>query len=212
MSAAHVPASPEAPWRRIIRDASRYSYDTMEDDYTIEEAIGIIERAVDRKRGEVADLEKRKRRFKREDRISEIQELIDYLNADITAYVSVLADMKDDDSLLEGVDLENDNIVECPVLYDKYISGLNADDLENELEADEIRADYCDEVVEMMCYNIGEKALKSKKMVKFLLDDPYALEALGELIFYDDYLYDTYRALSQSEKDKDKKKKKKKKD
>lgn len=183
----------------------------MDDDYTIEEAIDIIEKAVGRKRGEVADLEKRKKRFKRDDRIAEIQELIDYLNADITAYVSVLADMKDDDTLLEGVDLENDNIVECPVLYDKYISGLNADDLENELEADEVRADYCDEVVEMMCYNIGERALKSKKMVKFLLDDPYALEALGELIFYDDYLYDNYRALSQSEKDKDKAKKKKKK-
>lgn len=183
----------------------------MDDDYTIEEAIDIIEKAVGRKRSEVADLEKRKKRFKREDRIAEIQELIDYLNADITAYVSVLADMKDDDTLLEGVDLENDNIVECPVLYDKYISGLNADDLENELEADEVRADYCDEVVEMMCYNIGERALKSKKMVKFLLDDPYALEALGELIFYDDYLYDNYRALSQSEKEKDKAKKKKKK-
>lgn len=183
----------------------------MDDDYTIEEAIDIIEKAVGRKRSEVADLEKRKKRFKRDDRIAEIQELIDYLNADITAYVSVLADIKDDDTLLEGVDLENDNIVECPVLYDKYISGLNADDLENELEADEVRADYCDEVVEMMCYNIGERALKSKKMVKFLLDDPYALEALGELIFYDDYLYDNYRALSQSEKEKDKAKKKKKK-
>lgn len=184
----------------------------MEDDYTIEEAIEVIEKAVERKRREVADLEKRKKRFKREDRIAEIQELIDYLNADVTAYLSVLADMKDDDSLLEGIDLENDNIVECPVKYDKYISGLNADDLENELEADEIRAEYCDEVVEMMCYSIGEKALRSKKMVKFLLDDPYALEALGELIFYDDYLYDSYKALSSDAKDKDKKKKKKKKD
>lgn len=65
----------------------------MEAEYTIDEAIGIISRAVERKRKEIADLEKRKRRFKREDRIAEIQELIDYLKADLTAYISVLADM-----------------------------------------------------------------------------------------------------------------------
>lgn len=184
----------------------------MEAEYTIDEAIGIISRAVERKKKEIADLEKRKRRFKREDRIAEIQELIDYLKADLTAYISVLADMKDDDSLLEGLDLDNTDVVECPVKYDQYINGLSADDLENELEADEVRAEYCDEIVEMMCFDIGEAALKSKKMVKFLLDDPYALEALGELIFYDDYLYDTFRALAESERDKDKKKKKKRKD
>ncbi len=33
-------------------------------------------------------------------------------------------------------------------------------------------------------------------MIKFFLDDPYAVEALGELIFYDDYLYNTFRALA----------------
>ena len=185
---------------------------TMDEDYTIEEAVTIIRKAIERKKKEVADLEKRIKRFKREDRINEMQELIDYLKADTIAYITVLADMTDDDSLLEGLDLDTENVAECPVKYDQYISGLSADDLENELEADEVRAEYCDEVVEMMCYDIGENALKSKKMVKFLLEDPYALEALGELIFYDDYLYDTFRALAESEKDKDKKKKKKRKD
>lgn len=182
----------------------------MEAEYTIDEGMEIISKAVERKKREIADLEKKIKRFKREDRINEMQELIDYLKADITAYISVLADMKDDDSLLEGLDLDADEVVECPVKYDQYINGLSADDLENELEADEVRAEYCDEVVEMMCYDIGEKALGSKKMIKFLLDDPYALEALGELIFYDDYLYDTYRAIAESPKDEKKKKKKKK--
>ena len=184
----------------------------MEAEYTIDEAIGIITQAVERKKREIAELDKRIRRLKRDDKIAEMQELIDYLKADMTAYISVLADMKDDDTLLEGLDLDNTAAVECPVKYDQYINGLSADDLENELEADEVRAEYCDEIVEMMCYDIGETALKSKKMVKFLLDDPYALEALGELIFYDDYLYDTFRTISESEKDKDKKKKKKKRD
>lgn len=189
---------------------------TMDEDYTIEEAVTIIRKAIERKKKEVADLEKRIKRFKREDRINEMQELIDYLKADTTAYITVLADMTDDDSLLEGLDLDTENVAECPVKYDQYISRLSADDLENELEADEVRAEYCDEVVEMMCYDIGENALKSKKMVKFLLEDPYALEALGELIFYDDYLYDMYRSVASKDEakskgkgGKDKKKKKK---
>ena len=189
---------------------------TMDEDYTIEEAVTIIRKAIERKKKEVADLEKRIKRFKREDRINEMQELIDYLKADTTAYITVLADMTDDDSLLEGLDLDTENVAECPVKYDQYISGLSADDLENELEADEVRAEYCDEVVEIMCYDIGENALKSKKMVKFLLEDPYALEALGELIFYDDYLYDMYRSVASKDEakskgkgGKDKKKKKK---
>lgn len=189
---------------------------TMDEDYTIEEAVTIIRKAIERKKKEVADLEKRIKRFKREDRINEMQELIDYLKADTIAYITVLADMTDDDSLLEGLDLDTENVAECPVKYDQYISGLSADDLENELEADEVRAEYCDEVVEMMCYDIGENALKSKKMVKFLLEDPYALEALGELIFYDDYLHDMYRSVASKDEakskgkgGKDKKKKKK---
>ena len=194
----------------FISLCNRYGDDTMEAEYTIDEAMEIISQAIERKKREIADLEKRMGRLKREDRISEMRELIDYLKADVTAYITVLADMKDDDSLLEGLDLDDTQAVECPVKYDQYISGLSADDLENELEADEVRAEYCDEIVESMCYDIGEAALKSKKMVKFLLDDPYALEALGELIFYDDYLYDTFRAIALSEKDKDKKKKKKK--
>ncbi len=180
----------------------------MEDDYTIQDAIAVLTATVERKRNEIADLEKRKRRFKKESRIEETDELIAYLRADLTAYITVLADMKDDDSLLEGLDLENESVVECPVKYDAYVNSLSADDLENELEADEIRAEYCDEIVEMMCYEIGEDALNSKKMIKFLLEDPYALTAIGELIFYDDYLYDTFKAVSEAKKEKKKKKKK----
>ena len=182
--------------------------EVMEEEYTIDQAIAVISRAIDRKKSEIDDLEKRIKRLKREDRIAEMQELIDYLKADTTAYITVLADMTDDDSLLEGLDLDQENVVECPVKYDQYVSGLSADDLENELEADAIRADYCEDVIEELCLNIGERALKSKKMVKFLLEDPSAVEAVGELIFYDDYLYDAFKAMGDESKGKKKKKKK----
>ena len=180
----------------------------MEEEYTIDQAIAVISRAIDRKKSEIDDLEKRIKRLKREDRIAEMQELIDYLKADTTAYITVLADMTDDDSLLEGLDLDQENVVECPVKYDQYVSGLSADDLENELEADAIRAEYCEDVIEELCQNIGEKALGSKKMIKFMLDDPATLEAIGELIFYDDYLYDAFKALGSEPKGKKKKKRK----
>lgn len=63
----------------------------MEEEYTIDQAIAAISRAIDRKKSEIDDLEKRIRRLKREDRIAEMQELIDYLKADTTAYITVLA-------------------------------------------------------------------------------------------------------------------------
>ena len=126
----------------------------------------------------------------------------------LSAGLMMGADMKDDDTILEGLDLDRDETVECPVGYDRYVSGLCADDLENELEADAIRAEYCEDVIEELCQNIGEKALGSKKMIKFMLDDPATLEAIGELIFYDDYLYDAFKALGSEPKGKKKKKRK----
>ncbi len=181
--------------------------DIMEEEYTLDQAVALLTDTIARKRTEIADLEKKKKRLKKESSIQQMQDLIDYLEADLTAYITVVADMKEDDSMLEGLDLENDKVVECPELYDKYISELNADDLENELEADAIRADYCDAIVEDLCIDIGRSALKSKKMIKTILEDPYTLEALGELIFYDDYLYDSYQTIMAQKKAKKKKKK-----
>lgn len=182
----------------------------MDEDYTLDQAVDTLSKTVDRKKAEIAALEKRMKRLKKESSIKDAQELIDYLKADLTAYITVIADMKEDDSMLEGLDLDNDEVVECPAAYDRYISGLSADDLENELESDAIRADYCDGIIEDLCIEIGTEALECKKMVKNLLEDPYALEAIGELIFYDDYLYDTFKALVENGEGKKKKKKKKK--
>ena len=186
-----------------------YWSDSMDDDYTIDEAIDVLKATVARKADEIAALEKKMRRLKKEDTRAKTQELIDYLRADRTAYITVIADMTEDDSLLEGLDLDTENTVDCPVMYDQYLNGLDADDLENELDAEEIRAEYCDEVVELMCQGIGEMALTSKKLMKLLAEDEYACSVIGELIFYDDDLYDAFRKIVEAKAEKKAKKKKK---
>lgn len=180
------------------------------DEYTLEEAVAILDRVVARKRAEIDDLVRRGARLRKEDRKRANEQLVAYLTADVNAYVSVIADMTDDDGLLEGIDPDGEP-VEVPEDYQDYLDSLDVDDLQDEMDADGIRADYCDGVIEAMCTDIGEAALNSKKMVKAMLDDPYALEQIGEVIFYDDYLYDLFKTLSQEgDGGKGKKKKKKK--
>ena len=183
--------------------------DPQTEEYTLEEAAAIIETAIDRKKSEIECLRKRANRLKKEDKVNANRQLVAYLEADVTAYTTVLADMRDDDTLLEGLDLDAEP-VEVPEDYQDYIDGLSADDLENEMDAESIRADYCDSVVEEMCTSIGEQALSSKKMVKALLEDPYALEQIGEVVFYDDYLYDLFKTISAEKAEKKSKKKMKK--
>lgn len=180
---------------------------SVDEEFSLEQAVETINKAVERKREEIENLEKTKNRLKKEERIAETQSLIDYLNSDIKVYLSVVSDMLDDDSVLEGVELDDDP-VSAPENYQKYLDGLSADDLENEQEAESLRADYCDAIVEEMCISIGKTALGSKKMIKVLLDDPYALERIGELIWDDEYLYDAITAIAESKKAKKGKKKK----
>ena len=121
----------------------------MDDDYTMEDAISVLNSTIRRKEIEIENLRKKLKRLTKQESINAVEELIRYLQADRTAYIAVVADMTDDDSLLEGLNTDGEP-VDCPVKYDQYLNGLNADDLENELDAEEIRADYCDEVMELM--------------------------------------------------------------
>ena len=181
----------------------------MDSNYSIDDAVAVLRQTVERKASEIAAFEKKMRRYRKEDRRQATEELIAYLKADRIAYLSVIADMTDDDKLLEGIDTES-IVVDCPRLYDEYLSGLSADSLENELDAEEIRADYCDEVLDIMCEGIGEEALSNKKMLKALLDDPDACSIIGEYIFYDDDLYAYLNELIAKKAKKSKKKSKKK--
>lgn len=182
----------------------------MDSDYTIDDALAVLGMTVERKAEEIEALQKKIRRAKKQDRKDALQELADYLEADRIAYLSVIADMTDDDGLLEGIDADS-CAVECPRMYDEYLSQLDADDLENELDAEEIRADYCDEILEIMCECIGEEALNSKKMIKVLQEDPYICQLIGECIFYDDDLYAYLTEIIAKKKEKKGKKKSKKK-
>lgn len=179
------------------------------EEFTFDQAVDVINKAIERKKFEIDSFKQKVSESMDSDDSASIQELIDYLEADLYAYIAVLADMTDDDSILDGIDIENRDVVECPLKYDEYLNSLDADSLENELDADEIRAEYCDCIIQDLCTDIGEKALECKKMVKALLEDPYALSQIGEIIFYDDYLYDTYNATVESHKSKKKGKKKK---
>lgn len=179
------------------------------EEYTLEEAVSIIEKTIARKTSEIEALKKKAPRLKNQARIKANEALIAYMEADIAGYRTVIADMTDDPLYSEGIDLDSDP-VPTPDDYQSYIDGLGADDLENEMESESIRADYCDGIVQDMCVEIGATALGSKKMLKALLDDPFALEQIGEVIFYDDYLYDLLKSIAESDGKKDKKKKKKK--
>jgi len=182
----------------------------MSDGEYSEDAIKTITAVIDRKKNELVELDKKKSRVKKAEKLEGIDKLIAYINADIASYIAVLADMKDDESLLEGIDLEDLDEVDRPECYDRYMKTLGEEAAELDEKASEIRADHCDMVMETIGQEMGEKALKSGKMIKIMLDDPYMLSVIGETIFYDDKLYEEFSKLFDME-DPDKKKGKSKK-
>ena len=186
------------------------------EEYTLEEAVSIIEKTIARKTSEIEALKKKAPRLKNQARIKANEALIAYMEADIAGYRTVIADMTDDPSYSEGIDLDSDP-VPTPDDYQSYIDGLGADDLENIREQ---IAEGCDaivcmarEVPVMLCFADCVPVVLVARWVKggkLPLDDPFALEQIGEVIFYDDYLYDLLKSIAESDGKKDKKKKKKK--
>ena len=191
----------------------------MSDGEYSEDAIKTITAVIDRKKNELVELDKKKSRVKKAEKLEGIDKLIAYINADIASYIAVLADMKDDDSrmsvcataTLEGIDLEDLDEVDRPECYDRYMKTLGEEAAELDEKASEIRADHCDMVMETIGQEMGEKALKSGKMIKIMLDDPYMLSVIGETIFYDDKLYEEFSKLFDMEEPDKKKGKSKKK-
>ncbi|MBO4348531.1 MAG: hypothetical protein IKM91_09180 [Candidatus Methanomethylophilaceae archaeon] len=183
----------------------------MSDGEYSEDAIKTITAVIDRKKNELVELDKKKSRVRKAEKLEGIDKLIAYINADIASYIAVLADMKDDESLLEGIDLEDLDEVDRPECYDRYMKTLGEEAAELDEKASEIRADHCDMVMETIGQEMGEKALKSGKMIKIMLDDPYMLSVIGETIFYDDKLYEEFSKLFDMEEPDKKKGKSKKK-
>ncbi|MBR4216800.1 MAG: hypothetical protein IKR87_03605, partial [Candidatus Methanomethylophilaceae archaeon] len=96
----------------------------MSDGEYSEDAIKTITAVIDRKKNELVELDKKKSRVRKAEKLEGIDKLIAYINADIASYIAVLADMKDDESLLEGIDLEDLDEVDRPECYDRYMKTL----------------------------------------------------------------------------------------
>lgn len=165
-----------------------------------------MEKTVKRKTKEVKSL-KLKLKTASEDEAEQINDLADYLLADIESYKSVLADMQDTEFTPADCYENAAGDTECPDCYQEYLNSLSANDLENEFESDEMRCEYCEEVLDILCYDVGYEALKNKKMIKALLEDELAAIFIGDMIMQSDELFEAYeKYLGKSEK-KDKKKK-----
>ncbi len=181
-----------------------------DDQRTAEELITVLEQAAERKFAEAQTLRSKAGRLKNPDRIAMNSDLIGFLEADARGYGIVAAS-------LAGEPIGSLEEAEPPVdedLYEQYVLSLSPEDLENEEDAVVIRADLIDSVLQDTCTAIGRDVLGSKKMLKALLDDPVALELIGEVVYSDEYLMDLYRTAVASKKqegEKGGKKKKKKK-
>ncbi|MBO4569462.1 MAG: hypothetical protein J5674_05890 [Candidatus Methanomethylophilaceae archaeon] len=180
-----------------------------ETDYSLQDSIDTISAVVERKKNEISDLEGKLKRYRKQDKKDAVEGLIKYINADMVSYITVLADLSGDDSLLEGLDLDGIDDVERPDCYDKYLESQGSDVVEQEMKADEIRADHCSGVLEAWYEDIGLQALGSDKMIRVMMKDPYILGVIGEAIFDDDILFDKLNKCFSGSKKKSKKKSKK---
>ena len=178
-------------------------------EYSLQDSIDTISAVIERKKKEISDLEGKLKRYRKQEKKDAVSELIRYINADMISYITVLADMKEDDSILEGLDIDNPDEVDRPDCYDRYLESQGSDVVDQEMKADEIRADHCALVLDYWYRDIGEQALKSKKMVKHMLKDPYILSVIGETIFDDDELFSKLSGLVDDSKKKSKKNAKK---
>ncbi len=177
-------------------------------EYTVEEAIAILESAVARKQSEIQDYSKRLKRYKNAAKKQNTEALCAFLGQGVAAYRTLLNDITGEESYLEGIEFDQElaDSYEDP---QEYLDALSADDLENEMEAETIRSEYCEMKLAEISVEIGTNALRSKKMIKVLRDDPYALEVIGDMILNDDYLFDLFVTIQENEENKSKKKKKK---
>ncbi|MBR6205339.1 MAG: hypothetical protein IKQ60_09960 [Candidatus Methanomethylophilaceae archaeon] len=180
-------------------------------EYSEEDATNTIEAVIELKKRELEDLAKKKDKARKAEKAEEIEGLMAYINADLASYKALLSDMKDDESLLDGIDLTDFDTVDRPECYEDYMKSQGEEDAELDAKASRLRADYCDDVMETISQEIGEEALRSKKMVKAMLEDPYILSVIGETIFYDDKLYEQFSDLLDEDVDSKKGKKKSKK-
>ena len=171
-----------------------------EDDQYLENAIKTMRAVIKRKTAEVEELISNE----------ENADLINYLNQDISSYITVLNGITGEDEGLEKPEFDEVRANEYDLTGDftKYLDELSPDDLECEYEADDIRCEYFEELMDLLSFEVGIDVLKSKKIIKALSKNDAAVMAIGEIIINNDELYELYEKISSEEAKKKKKKKK----
>ena len=96
-------------------------------EYSLQDSIDTISAVIERKKKEISDLEGKLKRYRKQEKKDAVSELIRYINADMISYITVLADMKEDDSILEGLDIDDPDEVERPDCYDRYLESQGSD-------------------------------------------------------------------------------------
>ena len=165
-----------------------------------EDSARILRTVIENKMRDISDLEKAKARYRKPEKIEKTDALINYLRADMLSYLTVLADMTDDETILDGFDVDSQGDVECPDDYQDYLKSLSVEDAELESKADEIRTEYCNEILDENYQSIGISALLSPEMMEYILQDPYILGVIGDAIFNDDDLYDKFCGILETKK------------
>ena len=138
------------------------------------------------------------------------ERLINYLKLDISSYINVLNDISDMGHNLEKMEFDEEMADEFEVSgeFQNYLDNLSAYDLDKENEADELRKEYYEELVDNLSFEIGLDVIQNKKMLKALLKNDLTIMALGDIVLGDENLYEMYEKNC-SKVDKPKKKKKK---
>jgi hypothetical protein len=163
-------------------------------------AIDTINEVVNRKIREIESLEVK----------GNEEKLINYLKLDISSYINVLNDISDTENILEKMEFDEEMADEFEVSggFQNYLDNLSSYDLKKENEADDLRNEYYEELVDNLSFEIGLDVIQNKKMLKAILKNDLAIMALGDIVMSDEGLYEMYEKNC-SKIDKPKKKKKK---
>lgn len=144
-----------------------------------EESMRVIHRVVERK---IQEIEKYRS-------IEGMEKLVEYLERDVKSYRAVLSDMGGEEY---DPNMDNDDPLGKELrmsgLFREYMDSLQIDDLEDELAADGFRCDYYEDIMDVVSFEVGMSVLASKKMIKALRMNEYAVMAIGDLIMRDETL------------------------
>ncbi|MDN5357112.1 MAG: hypothetical protein PWR17_281 [Candidatus Methanomethylophilaceae archaeon] len=172
-----------------ICEAEADAEQELEQDY---DDVEILQAAVDRKIGEIAELKNKRSRARSDANKKKYGDLISFLVSDIVGYRTVISDLTDTECDLSDLEYDPDQIpdYDSEEIYNEYLKGLNEKDRDAETLADSIRNDYCDDILEDVFYAVGMKILSSEELLDAVADCDFVVTELGRAAVMEDSLYD----------------------